>query len=141
MESHLKVDSSSWWPGSGREQERENSPRGEEYLVGWGRLKPMFHNVSRTYPIQSRVFCYSKNKAFEDLKVSEIMFSSSPLPILNRSHPLGKVKGQRQEDFCIRVESLGQNSQISLAGRSSLWSLSMPVVCWILLTGCRFIHL
>lgn len=55
----------------------------------------MFHNESRTYPIQSRVFCYSKNKTFEDLKVSEIMFSSSPLPILNRSHPLGKVKGHR----------------------------------------------
>lgn len=32
--SHLKVDSSSWWPGSGREQEREDSPRGEEYFVG-----------------------------------------------------------------------------------------------------------
>lgn len=47
------------------------------------RLKPMFHNVSRNYPIQSRVFRYwknrttttKKNRTFEDLKVSEIMFS------------------------------------------------------------------
>lgn len=74
------------------------------------KAQPLFHNVSRTYPIQSRVFCYSKNKTFEDLKVPEIMSSSSPLPILNRSHPLGKRKGHRQEDFCRRVESLGQSS-------------------------------